>query len=956
MKNVLHDVYPLKKGNLTIEHVNAQSLQSNFEEIKMCVNDRDIDVLCVSETWLHTNTPDELVNIPNYVIYRCDNGRGGGVCIYTKKELKTHLITFPVTRQVGVEDLWVSIQSNKYPAVIIGCVYRHPKATVDSYEYLQDVFRQLCISKKFFYILGDFNCDLLLKDSKLSSILKNNRLVQIIDVPTRVTSTSATLLDLIITNNSDAILGKSVVPQLISDHDLIGIKVNITKPRRLPEIKTFRQLRHYNKDTFSEYILTEHHSFNKIFNTDDVNMQVNIFNENFIKCLDQCAPIVTKEIKRPFSPWFNEDLKEVINKKNAIHNKLKRDRTNALLIEQYRHEKKQVKAFIQLSKKQYYLNKLTNNKNNSTAKWKVIKEIIPNQKNCQKGYIFEDMETKAEEFNNFFADVGKNTYELTQKSLTNNDLDFSQLSAVICDNRNIKFRPQPVNVETVTLTIKNLKETRSVGCDGISLKFIRDALYVIISYLTCIINTSLTTGVFPQVWKHALVIPLFKKGDQDSVNNYRPISLLPILSKIIEKIVSTQLLDFLLKHNLLSNCQHGFRPNFSTETALQKITDTIYNNMDRKMISLLSLCDLSKAFDSVNHSILLNKCAKLKVDSFWLDSYLGNRTQSVKLNNTISGKANVQFGVPQGSILGPILFSVYVNDISDYITDCTLIQYADDTQLLHQGHLENLHEVINQAGIALKKIKTYFLLNGLMINSSKTQCIFIGSRQLCSRIPEDVVVQFDGTSISPSTHVKNLGLYMDRYLTFETHISEISKKVMGMLIYVNRIGSYLDKTTRIIVIQSLVMSHIKYCLSIWGTTNSALINKIQKLQNFAARVAVGGLKKYDHVSPAFRELKWLKVRQLNTFHIATAMFKFINNVYPDWLFSFLTVHDTTASITRQQNNLVVPRSRTETGARAFSVIGPKVWNSLPCDLTSITSLPRFKSKLSTFILSDANNF
>ncbi len=191
------------------------------------------------------------------------------------------------------------------------------------------------------------------------------------------------------------------------------------------------------------------------------------------------------------------------------------------------------------------------------------------------------METKADEFNKSFADVGKNTYELTQKSLTNDDLACPQLSAVICDNRNIKFRPLPVNVKTVTLIIKNLKETRSVGCGGISLKFIRDALYVIIFYLTCIINTSWTTGVFPQVWKHALVIPLFKKGDQDSVNNYRPISLLPILSKLVEKIVSTQLLDFLLKHNLLWNSQHGFRPNFSTETALQKITDTIYKNMDR---------------------------------------------------------------------------------------------------------------------------------------------------------------------------------------------------------------------------------------------------------------------------------------------------------------------------------------------------------------------------------------
>ncbi len=267
--------------------------------------------------------------------------------------------------------------------------------------------------------------------------------------------------------------------------------------------------------------------------------------------------------------------------------------------------------------------------------------------------------------------------------------------------------------------------------------------------------------------------------------------------------------------------------------------------MDSKIISLLSLCDLSRAFDSVNYSILLNKCAKLNVDSYWLDSYLGNITQSVKLNNTISGKANVQFGVPQGSILGPVLFSVYVNDISDYITDCTLIQYADDTQLLHEGHLENLHEFINQAGTALRNIKTYFLPNGLMMYSSTTQCIFMGSRQLSSRIPEDVVVQSDATNISPSTHVKNVGPYMDRYLTSETHISEVSKEVMGILIYVNRISSCLDKTKRIIAIQSLVMSHIKYCLSIWGTTNSALINKIQKLQNFAAGVAVGGLKKYD---------------------------------------------------------------------------------------------------------------
>ena len=176
-----------------------------------------------------------------------------------------------------------------------------------------------------------------------------------------------------------------------------------------------------------------------------------------------------------------------------------------------------------------------------------------------------------------------------------------------------------------------------------------------------------------------------------------------------------------------------------------------------------------------------------------------------------------------------------------------------------------------------------------------------------------------------------------------------------MLIYINRISCHLDKKSRIIVIQSLVLSHINYCLTIWGTTTSSLIDKIQKLQNFAARVAVGGIKKYDHVSPAYRELKWLKIRQKHTNDICCTMFKIINNVYPDWLYSFPTVHDSTASVTRQQNNLIVPRSKTDTGARAFAVTGPKLWNSLPFNITSTTSHGSFKSKLRNFILSDLNS-
>ncbi len=224
------------------------------------------------------------------------------------------------------------------------------------------------------------------------------------------------------------------------------------------------------------------------------------------------------------------------------------------------------------------------------------------------------------------------------------------------------------------------------------MNFIKDALYVIAYYLTFIINTSIVTGVFPTPWKHALVIPVFKKGDVRDQANYRPISLLPIISKVLEKVFTNQLTQFLESNKLLSTFQHGFRPKLSAETALTYVTDKIYQNMDSKKVTVLTLCDLSKAFDSVSHQILLLKCSDLNIDNFWFNNYLQNRTQSVRLNNILSNEMNITCGVSQGSILGPILFSIYVNDISKHLEQCHIIQYADDTQFFHSGPVHKFQE------------------------------------------------------------------------------------------------------------------------------------------------------------------------------------------------------------------------------------------------------------------------
>ena len=423
------------------------------------------------------------------------------------------------------------------------------------------------------------------------------------------------------------------------------------------------------------------------------------------------------------------------------------------------------------------------------------------------------------------------------------------------------FKPQPVDCDTIILIIKHLKQTNSYGSDGIPLRFILDSLPVTILYITIIINTSIVTCVFPDLWKWPHVIPLFKGGDKDDVGNYRPISLLTVLSKILEKIIATQLMSYLESNNLLSENQHGFRPKLSTETALMQVTDRIYDNIDRNKISLLLLLDLSKAFDSVSHKILINKCIEFKIDPSWFQSYLSNRQQSVRIGSSLSSKELVSFGVPQGSILGPLLFLIYVNDLPKNFDDGLTVQYADDSQFILTGETENIENLTARAENTLFKAKQYFLKNGLMVNEKKTQVIFIGSRNCISKLPQNISLNFDDNTILPSKCVKNLGVYFDNVMLFNNHIDEMSKKVTGTLIYLNRIKDNFETSVLIVIVQSLALSLIYYCSNVWGYTNKTQLERVQKLQNFAAKVAIGGASKYDHATPIIKKLEWLRIEE-----------------------------------------------------------------------------------------------
>ena len=943
----------MKYSHLKVEHLNAQSLLSNFDEIEAHMMSRDVDIMCLSESWLLPLTHDRFIQIPGYSVYRCDAGMGGGVCVYVKEGLKVNVLTITFERPKYIEDIWMTIQYKNFPSFVIGCVYRHPHALSDTFAYLSDIFTSMCLRNKPLLILGDFNDDQFLSDNKIAKINESLHLTQLIKKATRITSTSSTLIDLAITNRPSFITDFDVLSCPVGDHELITITINVRKEKCPPPVRTFRSLENYSQNYLCDLLLNETPILNGILRTDDIHAQVSIFISVFITCLDVCAPFVTKEIKRPYAPWIDAQIKDAMKIRNDLHKEFRSNRQDPIAESNYRREKKHVKTMISNNKKNYFRNEFSKCKGNIRGTWDVIRKIIPNSKKCP-GLLADsevDMERKVEEFNNYFGTIGKNTFDKSQMNPVDPNILISDQPPLPSNNLS-KFRPKPIDINSLILIIRNLKATNSCGSDGIPLRFLIDSLPVTIFFILVIINTSIVTGNYPDLWKHPYVVPVFKSGDVENIGNYRPISLLPIISKILEKIVANQLISFLETNKLLVNNQHGFRPNLSTETALLTVTNKIYENIENKKISLLLLLDLSKAFDSVHHQILLDKCTKLSIDTFWFDSYLKDRVQSVRIGTVLSSPTKISFGVPQGSILGPLLFLIYINDLPQFIRDCLLVIYADDTQILLTGDIDKINELMQRAKVILTIAKAYFNKNGLLLNESKTQLIFFGSRQYISRIPDNINVKLDDVTVMPSKNVKNLGVHMDSYMSFDIHINEIHKKVTGTLLYINRVSDKLEFECRVMVVQSLVLSVLNYCLTVWGSTNKTQMEKAKKIQNFAAKVAFGGVRKYDHVTPIYEKLKWLRMDMKYIYDICILVFKICNKSFPEWLFNFPTLGQVRGEIvnTRRNNTLFTPRTRTDFGARAINVVGPTIWNQLPIDIRNCQIVSSFKDYLTKFLL------
>ena len=544
----------------------------------------------------------------------------------------------------------------------------------------------------------------------------------------------------------------------------------------------------------------------------------------------------------------------------------------------------------------------------------------------------------AEIFNEHFTSIGHNLAKEIPQAVVNPDYYLKPTVK--------KFSLQVPSVDIVCRLLNNTNENKATGLDGIPCKLLKAAADVVAPSLTKIFEQSILTGIFPTEWKLARVTPVFKKGPKSDPNNYRPISVIPVVSKILEKIIYDQLYDYLNNNMLLTNCQSGFRSLHSTMTALLRATNNWSINIDKGHINGVIFIDLKKAFDTVNHEIIIRKLQNYGLDRnalAWFQSYLSNRSQKCLVNGKLSDSRPITCGVPQGSIIGPLLFLVYINDLPNCLDLAVPNMFADDTNVsLSADNLNDLQITINSE---LHNLNSWLKANKLSLNIAKTEFMVIGSWQKLSQLATDQIeIQIEGIRIERVYDTKSLGLYIDDKLSWSCHIDEISRKIASGISALRRVRPFISTKIAVMIYKALILPHMDYCCQVWDGLSNHLSDKLQKLQNRAARVVTKS--NYEtRTATLLDSLQWDALHTRRNKLKAILMYKSLNKLAPEYLKELFLPKRSKYDLRDNEGKLVLPLPRTNYLKRAFSYSGADLWNKLPHEVRNAGSLTEFKRKL-----------
>lgn len=924
---------------------------NKFDDVRTYILESKYDIVAISETWLDCDVPSDTYLLDGYNFYRNDrNGRGGGVAIYARRRIKVLQVICPNLHD-GIDQLWLSMKHNKL-LLTVGVVYRPPSVPCAQLECLYDVIPNLICKSDVFVCMGDFNINVLNKNRDcqfLCNILDSFNLHQIINDPTRVAQNSESLLDIIVINSKELILESGVLTcePINTDHEAVYCILKCEKPKPNNSVVLSRSLREANSHQFQVDLQTI--DWHSMYGLESINSKVDMFNDKILNIFDDHCPIRKTNIKKPRPPWLTYNLKKMIELKRKAFCKFK----NLGTMESknyYLQLKHYVNFAVRMEKKTYFTMEIEKCKgaNKSKQLWKKMSnwKIVNKSPNSIPEHL-----NNPNLINNYFLD---NIPPLNVDStvISNNVLNLNNAN----NHPQFQFQFTLVAEEDILASLNSIK-SGAIGIDGISISMLRLCLPFCLGPLTHIVNVSLESGTVPDLWKMALVTPIPKVNNPTSINELRPISILPTLSKILEKIVKSQIVSFLEQVNILPDLQSGFVSNRSCTTALLKVTSDITQAFDEGQVCPAVMVDLTKAFDSLDPDLLLAKLALYGIDAGgWFDSYLRNRQQAVKLMGggevTRSNWRPLERGVPQGSILGPLLFIIFSSDIIAQIKYSKYHIYADDLQIYLPSTASSLGNAINCINEDLISISDWAARNSLVINPRKTQAI------LYSRNYIDVTglqITISGNAVEWVSEVKNLGLVMDSNLSFNSHVNNICQRSYYKLKSIYEYRSVLPLHVKKLLTETLVLTIPSYVDVVYGpflTQHNKY--RIQKVQNSCVRF-VKGLSGRDHVSHHVRNVFKCNMAQRRYVRLSCIVHKTLIIDQPRYLADMVTLREHVHSVDlRSRNTIHIPRHRSEFFKSCYLYLAGYVYNTLPSSFKTLT-YATFKRKVKDYVCDNLTN-
>ena len=855
---------------------------------------------------------------------------------------------------------------------LIGVIYRpnsQPKADIDIFiSTLNDILEIINDEKKKMTLMGDFNIDLLsyTKHEKtntfIDSIFSSGFIPQITK-PTRITQSSATLIDHIYTNEISPDPINGIITNDVADH--CGIFHMRKSKTKQTESNTQIKKRFYsetNIEYFREILNDTDFTFVNQYNCP--NEAYNHFIMKYKEAFDKAFPEKLIQPNKRYiarEPWVSREILEASKRKRKLLN-LKNKRPSPENLQNYIQFRNEFNHKKRRLKFEYFRDKLNENKHSMKNTWNIIKTALNKQNdksNFPHSFEIDGKQVTnplsiATSFNKYYTDIGKITSQNVPKS--------NRKYTDYLKNPNINsIFIEPVDEHMISEIVNKLKPKLSSGHDHIPTKILKQSIDKVIAPVTYIINISLMAGIFPDALKLAKVVPIYKSSKKNELRSYRPVSILPAFSKIFEKIMNNKLTSFFDSQNLFYPHQYGFRSKHSTVHPILHLLNTCAeaNNSRSKSLTMSIMCDLSKAFDVISHDILIKKLDYYGIRGLaknWLISYLSNRKQFVDFSNNLSDPIEIEYGVPQGSILGPLLYLIYVNDIGT-CTNGHIYSFADDTTLVISDEKPDV--LFQKSNIAVDKLYNWFCANGLSLNPQKTKYIIIKSpRSNCDFT--NLEIKINGSKLeriglgNKEKSTKFLGVHIDEYLNWKPHLNFINGKISRALFGIRQVKNILPKDCLKTLYHAIIHPYIDYCLLAWGGASSSTLNRTNTLQKKALRV-ISKSNYNSHTEPILKQLKILKLRDQYELNVTLFMHKYINNKLPS---SFQNIFKLNHQVqinhnTRQANQMYISRCFSNFSEKLPLFEFPKIWNKWRNEISCLpenVSLNKMKKTVTSVML------